>query len=141
MSLSDALGIGSDISYKGQVYRLAPVDTLNVQGRYSKHLKTQAVVQIQEMRADLDPMIIDQMLAAVTRDFAAGLYRFGGQIVRDSLKVVSNQERLFLYMLQEYQPKVTPILAKEIFDNEPEQVIAALDDTGPKAQAPNSTTG
>lgn len=145
MSLTDSLGVGPELVYKGKVYRMAPMDQLNVRARYCQYLRQRAVSEVMSLRGELDPLAIDSMLSSVTRDFAAGLYEFGSQVVRESLKSPDSQQRLVLYMLQENHSEVEPALVKEMFENCLGDVLAAVYSSDavaarPKAVAPTVGT-
>lgn len=143
MSLTDSLGCGAEVSYKGKLYRLAPMDQLNVRARYVQHLRQRAVMQVLSLRNDLDPIAVDSLLAAVTRDFAAGLYEFGSPVVRDSMKSPDNQKRLILYMVQENHPEVEPALVDEMCTAIMDEIVAAIhvSDGGPVPKANAPATG
>lgn len=127
MSLPDALGLGPEITYQGKVWRLAPMDELVVRGRYTNYLRQRAVGQVLQMRSDFDPATIEAMLATVTRDFASGVYDWGQPIVRDSLRLVENMERMLMYMLQRYHPEVDLSFAKKLLQEENDQILTAIE--------------
>lgn len=136
MSLTEALGHGPEISFRGKIYRLAPMDQLNVRSRFSVYLRGQAILRVMELRTEIDAFSVDQMLGVITQNFASGLYEFGQQVVRDSLKVEANQKRLVLYMLQENHPEVDPVLVDDMFKTSLDQVMAAVWSEGAPKQSP-----
>jgi hypothetical protein len=90
-----ALGLGGE--YRPPSGPPVPVAewTYDVQVGYSKYLRDKALDAVRECRNLFEPDEYKDQRAQVNRDWVAGEYAFGGELVRKSFDLVENTAHLF----------------------------------------------
>src|SRR6266851_60324 len=99
--IARALGEGTTLEFKGQPYKLAPVN-YEVQAQFELWLEKRAWEGIRRAAANLPPEGLAELAALrsqVSQDVAAGVYSWGSTASVNATQTAAGQKQLLYLML------------------------------------------
>jgi hypothetical protein len=133
------LGKGSDISFDGKQWRLAPF-TYDIQCEYSSWLKRRAILAVKEQLASgiIDKSEYDEKMDRVDRNITAGVYSFGGKVSVESASSQEGLKELVRLCLKRNHPEVDEKFVDRLFEEKMDEVARALrrDNSDPLSRTP-----
>ena len=101
--IAKALGQGSNVTYKGQTYKVSPWK-YKVLGEFEKYLEENALAKMRMMRRALEQDEYDKFVVATHRDIASGVYTFGSPETQKALNSRQHFEYLFYLCVLDNHP-------------------------------------
>lgn len=123
--IANAIGEGADFTFKERSYKVSPC-TYEVQGHFERYLESYAIDTYYKLARRLSPEEQDKALAQLHRDITSGRYSFGGQAVREALDSALHLQYMIFLMLKKQNPEVTPELVREMFREQREKLMIAV---------------
>lgn len=127
--ISQALGKGSTLEFRGKTYPMAPL-TYEVMGAFEVWLERQAWSGYRRAQAYLGPDELADMRKEITRDMAAHAYSFGGPVCAKSLEAPPGQKYMLFLLLKAAETadaEVSEKLVDEIHKTDWEAAMAVYD--------------
>lgn len=132
--VSSALGLGSQIDYKGETYQLSPW-TYKIQGQFEKYLQEHAMKSAKELGKFLDPKEAKDLLYQTKRDIDCGDYSFGGELLARAVSSVQHLPYLTWLMIRENHKEVKLELVKEMFKEDFERILDKVNEANTEGES------
>ncbi len=135
--ISQALGQGSQFTFKDKTYTLAPW-TFGIQSQFERYLEDKAVRAAKRMSSLLTKQEYDDLMSRVVRDIASGVYTFGTEVVQQAMQSMENMQYMTFLQLRENHPEVKLDLVKEMFKEELDTILQKMNEANAEPEAGQS---
>lgn len=124
-TLADILGVSDELTYDGKVYKLSEL-SLEGRAKFSRWLERRARDEAIRGSANLPSDQQDRYLRVVSRDIAAGVYEFGGEVSVAALREPAGRRYIVYLSLLENHPDADEELAEKLIENRMREIAAIL---------------
>jgi hypothetical protein len=143
-TLSDLLATPDEITYKGRVYKLAPLSIAH-RAQFSRWLERRAREDAARAAVDLPDDAATKYMRTVSQDIASGAYDWGGPVSMAALAGMPGMRKMLMLRLQDNHPEVdeefTEKMIEEILAQKLNALVRAVEENDPKVQAALRTLG
>lgn len=141
---SQALAQGSEYSYGGRVYGLAPFD-FDLRGAFEQYLERLAFETYAKVNRRVDPEAGDRLLLGLTLKLNEGYYSWGSEGVGNALKTPRHIKYAIFLQVKRKHPEVSQDLIEEMARADWEGLMRAsnqanADPNLPKSEATKTET-